>query len=392
MTLLAETATSLAQADQIQHLLDRAGTLKGELVEFGLGRRWERELDAARDDRFGPGEIIEEHEWIAFVDHFLLQHRLADGRTVLQRFVAARGDLPRAEREMLLGWGDVVEGMFEIEGRVGDVVVATNVIDELSYTIGATMGGSVWDPVPVPGILITRVIRVGPIWAVSGSTAVFELTERQRLYPIAAEQALLHPELCFRNPEKLARACEIERLHREAFLDHFGADLVVFSGAEFHDRLHEYWRVCNAQALVAGMARVEESADPPRLLDEYGLAEAETVAAIFDLREGLSFHPEFGRLQAAFADPELLDDERYREIVFGYLHDPDVSALPLRRVAERDHDRASAVFARVLGRSGFRWERDGERLLRQAKPDHVDGAHLPRMALLGPRLTDYLAL
>lgn len=67
----------------------------------------------------GAGRVALNAEFDAIdaIDWFLLQHRLPDGRTVLARFVAARGDLPRGERDLLLAWHDVVEGMFEVERR-----------------------------------------------------------------------------------------------------------------------------------------------------------------------------------------------------------------------------------------------------------------------------------
>jgi hypothetical protein len=57
---------------------------------------------------------------ITALDYFLLQHELRSGKTVVGRFVASRPDLPEHERELLLGWRDVVEGIFEVHGRDGD--------------------------------------------------------------------------------------------------------------------------------------------------------------------------------------------------------------------------------------------------------------------------------
>ena len=57
-------------------------------------------------------------------DHFILQRRLTDGRTVVDHFVSAHPHLPEADRQMLLGWRDVVEGIFEIRKRKGDTVTA----------------------------------------------------------------------------------------------------------------------------------------------------------------------------------------------------------------------------------------------------------------------------
>ena len=61
-------------------------------------------------------EEIDEGDAISTIDRFALQYRMRDGRTVVDRFVASRPDLDATDREMLLGWRDPVEGIFEIRG------------------------------------------------------------------------------------------------------------------------------------------------------------------------------------------------------------------------------------------------------------------------------------
>ena len=60
---------------------------------------------------------LAEGEAINVIDRFALQHRLPDGKTVLDRFLASQPDLTAADREMLRGWRDPVEGIFEIRRR-----------------------------------------------------------------------------------------------------------------------------------------------------------------------------------------------------------------------------------------------------------------------------------
>jgi hypothetical protein len=57
--------------------------------------------------------------------------------------VASRLDLPEDERELLLGWRDIVEGIFEVQGRDGDALVTENLVDELTYRVQSNMGPSV---------------------------------------------------------------------------------------------------------------------------------------------------------------------------------------------------------------------------------------------------------
>jgi hypothetical protein len=90
------------------------------------GRRPERQLD--------------EGEAIRIIDHFILRYRLPDGSTVVDRFVAGRKDLTAGDREMLLGWRDPVEGIFEIQRKEGGAVVLLNLVDDLEYRTYSNVG------------------------------------------------------------------------------------------------------------------------------------------------------------------------------------------------------------------------------------------------------------
>jgi hypothetical protein len=109
------------------------------------------------------------------------------------------------------------------------------------------------------------------------------------------------------------------------------------------------------------------------------LPEAESVGIICDTEEGIYYFPDFGLLEEAFATPALAAGARHREVVLGYLESEGASPLPLRRLAERDPERATQVFRRVLGRPRFSWERDGEALLRRYKRQYYERPPLPSM-------------
>ena len=80
------------------HLIDRSGDLKGELVEFAQQRRCRRELKRALGDELNPIAGASEAAIGSFLDHFILEHRLKDGRTVVERFVDEHPALPEAEQ------------------------------------------------------------------------------------------------------------------------------------------------------------------------------------------------------------------------------------------------------------------------------------------------------
>ncbi|MGO9082806.1 MAG: hypothetical protein ACLQDY_27895 [Streptosporangiaceae bacterium] len=49
-----------------------------------------------------------------------------------------------------------------------------------------------------------------------------------------------HPEAVFRNPAKLAEARHILAQHHQAFVDLFGADLIVVPGIEVPGKVKEF--------------------------------------------------------------------------------------------------------------------------------------------------------
>ncbi|MET8966081.1 hypothetical protein ABZX69_42685 [Streptomyces sp. NPDC004074] len=96
-------------------MVARSGDLKGELVAFAQSPRFARRLDARLDEAADRLGFLDEATAIDTIDHFALQHPLADGSSVLERFVAQqRPPLGQDERAMLLGWQ--VEGVFEVQG------------------------------------------------------------------------------------------------------------------------------------------------------------------------------------------------------------------------------------------------------------------------------------
>ena len=114
-------------------LVVRSVELKRELLEFSRQPRFDRAFQEAMA-AVGLGPVVtDEQRLTMMIDHFLLEFRLRHGRTVVEQFVAARPGLPDAEREMLLGWRDVVEGIFEVQRRDGAGLVMENLIDELTY-------------------------------------------------------------------------------------------------------------------------------------------------------------------------------------------------------------------------------------------------------------------
>ncbi|MFI9387179.1 hypothetical protein [Kutzneria sp. NPDC052558] len=366
-------------------LLERAGELKGMLVDFALSPRFDTELTTVILQSFPGGVVGDEAEFTMLLDHFALQHRLRSGGTVIEAFVAAQPQLSDAERDMLLGWRDVVEGVFEVLDKDQDAVLLSNFVDELTYRARSNVGRTAFTALKKHMIVVGRLVRVGDDWMVSGNPAAFPASVRDQMLVAAAELSMRNPAAAFRNPEKLAEARRLMTEQHDLFVELFGADLIVVPGSEVSGKVREFYHH------IAQQVRPDaESPDPASLnLDGAGLLDADRVAIHFVPGEGLSFYPDFDLIEDVFANPALLSRRRYREVLTSLLRDPDASPEPLRQLAARDLSKANAVFEKLLKRKrGFRWDTEGEALLRQHKPGYFDGSQLPRTVPLSKTLSD----
>jgi len=249
------------------------------------------------------------------------------------------------------------------------------------------MGPEVFRQMPRRSFIIARLVAVGDECMLSGPSQVLRASECDFAYQLALDMSLSTPEAVFRNPEKLARAWEHQRAHRARFVQFFGTDLVVLPGEQVQERLDTYYTFCR-DAVLGPDAAVDAPPEvsmrlPPDLTD------SDTVALIYDETDGLGFYAEFGLVEEAFANPDLLRRRRWREQTLSYLHDDSVEPMVLRRLGGRDPGAASVVFRRLLKRPRFDWSRDGEDLLRELKPGYYARPPRPRVSPLSERLAEF---
>lgn len=377
-------------------LLDRAAELKRELVEYASSRRYSRELTRVLDRNF-PGRVVSsELQIMNAIDFFALQYKLKDGLSPVDHYVADHPKLPEADRAMLLGWKDVVEGVFEVTGREDDALVAINLVDDLTYRLRSNMGPGVFAPMKTGSFFIGRLVPFAGDWLVSGSLSL--LTKAQRAPAAEAAMRLLsaHPRLVYRNPARLEQAREMQRDERNAFIAHFGADMVVVPGARVGSemdrfmrfRVHE-WRGPDGKTPAEKQHEMTGSvAPPPKFPRPEGFRSIATVGIVYHEVEGMHFFPDYGPLVEVFEHPDLVADKAHRRLVQMYLNDPDMHPLAVRRLADPDPDRADRVLRTVLGRRNFSWQRDGEPLLRRTKPGFFDVPSYPSVIAIGGRLSE----
>ncbi|MFI7110300.1 hypothetical protein ACIBK9_28605 [Nonomuraea sp. NPDC050227] len=353
--------------DAIKH----AAALKERLVNFALSPQFTRELDEAFE-RSRPDDLADSEVTASMiVDHFALQHRLASGDTVIDRFLRAHPGLSPQERAMLLGWRDVVEGIFEVQGQEQDALVLFNLVDELTYRARSNMGKSAFRPIKRGMFLIGRLVPLGEDWLVSAHISLFPADARDQLLTQAADIGLRNPKLVFRNPDKLATARRMLAAQREVFLDLYGTEYIVVSGDDVAPRHDAFMRACMDRDQPGNTFPLPGFTYPEEVLD------AETVAIHFDPETGISFYLEFGLLQELFADPLLINRRRYRETLTSYLRGDDISPAAIRLLTDPAPDNAGVVFGKLLKKKGFSWPEHGESLLRRYKSRYFDEPQLP---------------
>lgn len=366
--------------------IERSAELKRELVEFALHPRFDRERRHLLRGQFGKRlDDVGENELITAIDGFVLRYPLKGGTTVLERFVCHRSDLSEQDRELLLGWRDAVEGVFEVERLQGDAVIVENLVDELTYQVYSNMGSSVFTSLEPGDFIIGRIVPIGSAWLVSGTFVRHPKTEQALMYSTAYATAINYPQMAFRNPEKLMRARELLAAEHARFIEFFGADFVTIPGPALTDRMREFYGYCQDQDQVA------TAIDGPAATFEYppDLTESEAVAVLHDDRDGLGLYGGFAPLAAVFADPGLLDRPAHRRLLRDYLDDDTVLPTLFDRLAAREPDDTNAAFRKYLGREEFDWNVDGEALMRRYKAAYFAAPRLPSIVPISTKLAPY---
>jgi hypothetical protein len=384
----------------VDDLIARAADLKGELVTFAQSPRFAKRLNPLLFDAVDDDGYLDEARAIVIMDHFALQYRLSDGRTVVERFVAQRRPpLSDGEREMMLGWRDVVEGCFEVRRFDADAVELHNLLDDVVYRVYSNMGRGAFSTLRKGMFVIGRIVPVHPAtdaWLVSGHFVAYPKSGGRQIAQAAVQNLTAHPELLRRNPAMLQEAWAVQAEHRADFIAQVGSDLVVLPPAEAQETLHEHYRRLRDKAMASLKGRAaKRAANSGPVPEELGLLpdellDADSVALIYDEVEGLNCYRDFAALDALFADPTLAAGGTSLAQLHEYLHDDSISPLAIRSLVRRHPDGADPVFRALLRKPGFSWSRDGEKLLRRYKKPFIDREPTPSVSIVGERLAELL--
>jgi hypothetical protein len=379
----------------LANLLARSAVLKRGLVEFAVGPRCERHLANFKAASFGHSDEPANGEEINVIDRFALQHRLPNGDTVVDRFLASRPDLSESDREMLRAWRDPVEGIFEIRRKDRDSLLLLNLIDDLEYRMYSNISPAVFEPLPVGGFVFARLVPIRPVldaWLSSGTISAYEESAAAQIAEIALDLATRAPALVYRNPERLKQGWERMRADRAWFMEFFGSDELVLPPTEAQEQLTAYYRHRQERVLAGRPGRRPTRSlpgvDAPAFRFPADLAAADTVGLIYDEIDGLNFYNGYGLLRELFADPTLAADQQYADVLMGYLESETIGPLPFRRLAAAHPKTADMVFREILRKPKFSWAAHGEALMRQRKSWYFKRPPRPGFSPIGARLSE----
>lgn len=366
-------------SSEIKRLIIASADLKRELVAFAQSARFDRYREAELRKAAGEGgdpPAPGGDRWVQAMDDFIMTFRFPDGTGVIDRFLASGGTggkpLRKSDRRLLEGWRDPVDGVFELRSETGGQIALFNLIDELTYRAYAPVGVA-RVAADEGDFVLARLVPLEPgAWLVSGNMTPFPREHAKVVAELALDWLRAHPALAFRNPEKLKRGWELMREDRDHFTEFFGGDQVVFSPSEALDRLNEYYRARQEEAVAeqypdGDVPEGVDTGEPFFTLPPEQLGSMTTIGVIYDETDGMSLLPELGMLEELFSDPSLADTDSYRDALLSYLDSESIYPGPLRRLADAHPDTTDDVFRKVLKKPTFAWADQGEHLLRKHK-------------------------
>ncbi|MGD9349706.1 MAG: hypothetical protein PVF71_08620 [Desulfobacterales bacterium] len=331
--------------------LERIADIKGALISYSRRTEFKPDFEAARFRRYGNRERPEdENEWIGFQDWFVLECELESGETIIGRFVEQYNAVMSLDvRRLLLGWKNVIDGLFEIEAVDKNFFRLENLINERNYRVYAT--GSMEDPGLQPGdFLAARIVPALEFHVFSGAVSIFQTegNEQQRaeMYQTARDIQLKNPRLAFRdNPQKLQKSRKVVAEQHEDFVNYFGADEVFGTGKEILQKYrafmdYQVYEKVNPKTGLTPAQFYEKNTGkayrPPEMRLPREMTRSRDVAMLHDLEEGICFLIDYRRFINVFRYPwEHPGKKALEALVLGYLTSEMVSDLPFKRVAAR---------------------------------------------------------
>jgi hypothetical protein len=345
-----------------ESLMERATRLKQSLVSFvhegAMQVAFEEELQSR------GLEPLEGYALIDFTDWFIFEWEGDDGQCVLDEFIDANPELADEDVEILEGWYEAIDDVFEIVGREGDgFLVRDEEGDEyLVVPTAMSAAGLPWSP----GLHVsTRILPVGDAYMLSGiqSTA----TSRDSL--LGTDEQDIDVDSI------------IGEILTDAFVEFFHGREVLVPAREVGDRLKSFYEFLFRDYQPKGADRpfgelLRNNGEPLPDIEMPDIAVPDEaldieVGLLADPDEGLAVVPYYGAVRRYVADGEGNVDE-LREIILDMLEDDEVPPFVFYMLADISGGRFGALLGEALDDPSFDLESDLDDLLEEFKPAPED--------------------
>lgn len=367
--------------------LTRIGDIKAALINFSRRSEFREEFEAALKKQFGkPQRPDSEDEWITFQDWFTLEYELEDGETIPQRFVEHYQDLISDDvRRLILGWENVIQGIFEIKAGTKNSLRMKNLVNEREYKVFPTASMDNFKVKP-GAFMVTRIVPAKGFHVFSGGAMTIgsDENEEQRasIYRSAIDMQMKNPRLAFKdNEEKLKKSLESVRKQYEDFVNYFGTDKIFGTGKEILPKYQEFFNYLvfekkdpkNGQPAALSYEKATgETYQLPKMDLPESVLQSKDVGMLCDPVEGISFLIDYRQFIAVFRYPEQhLGKEETENLVLGYLESDSISDVPFRRVAREFPHNFNKVISYYRDQEGFFSDQIDD-LMMEFKPETFD--------------------
>lgn len=371
-------------------LLKRARSVKEKLITFAK-TQYKDAYDSGLRQLYQSKALPPSEEAIlAYTDWFALEYQGSEHRTILQHFIEQAQD----DADILVAsqWKHVIHGIFQVkEVQQGRIFKLFNLVNEVAYQVTST--GTEPLPLQTGEYIAAKIIPLENYHLFSGIIDKIDTPKKEELYQLVSEIQLQNPKMAFiDNLQRLEQAYKIQEEEYQDFKTFFGSDEILLKGSELSQKLREFYhyrfyqkKKNQASNTIAKTFQEKYHQLPQIPTFEFlpDIQQADDIGILYDRIEGMTFLLHYGKFLAVFAQPELMQQPFYRQLLMGYLEDTAISSLPFRRVIAANPAEAVQVFKTLLKRRRFSLEKDFPKLMERYKPDdhlkHLTPAIIPSL-------------
>ena len=356
----------MAKASSLSDRLQRADELKHELLEFATHGDVKEDFEQQRNMFFelskAEGEDIGEQETDSFTEWFLYDWIDDFGEGVISQFVDASEDLSEADEEMLTGWLDSINSVFEIKS-IGKNAITLQELDTDDRFSVVTLANLKEVPFRRGQFLAARLLPLGDQFIFAGiefilpdrQTALEALQVRRMVDMLDADDSLE----------------EAQREQRQAFMEIYGSDEITVDARQLPETIenfqrHLFFERKDAETGKSVAEMFEEEfgqkftlpelpAITPELADQE-ISEKE-ITLICDEFDGLLILPEYQKFKRVFSARKPVQEvDNWQDLVWTYIQDPDIPIVAFERVAETHPKQVEKVLRTLLDDKTFSLE------------------------------------